>query len=93
MKTMLIQTEFFTCLVKENTRVKDDYVNATVWSKAFGREWRVYRKSQRCKRTVDNLVQELNSTIRDVIEGGRGRTSETWVHPEIAIDACGVAFS
>jgi hypothetical protein len=72
--------------VKENTRPKDDYVNATNWSKAFGREWRVYRKSQRCKRTVDVLLRESDSTIRDVIETRLGKDSEPWVHPEIAID-------
>lgn len=86
MLTMLAQTEFFTSLVKENTRVKDDYVNATVWSKAFGREWRVYRQSKRCKRTIDNLVKEYHITIRDVVEAKPGKVPETWVHPEIAID-------
>ena len=86
MLTMLAQTEYFTCLVKEDMRPKDDYVNATNWSKAFGKEWRAYRQSQRCKRTIDVLVRESDITISDVVETRRGKVHETWVHPEIAID-------
>ncbi len=86
MLTMIAQTEYFTCLVKDNTRQSDDYVNATNWSKAFGKEWRAYRQSQRCKRTTNALVRELDITISDLMQSSRGKGYETLVHPEIAID-------
>lgn len=86
MRSMIAQTEYFTCLVKDNTRPNDDYVNATNWSRAFGKEWRKYKQSQRCKKTVKVLTDDLDSPISAVIETKRGKHSETWVHPEIAID-------
>lgn len=83
---MLAQTEFFTGLVKDSTRANDDYVNATNWSKAFGREWRDYRKTVRCKKLVKVLMADFNVTNRHIVETPRSKVHETWVHPVIAID-------
>lgn len=76
----------FAALVSKNTREGDEYVNATTWSKAFGKEWRKYKESQRCKKITKSLASELDSRNQDVIQSSRGKGSETWVHPVIAID-------
>lgn len=76
----------FSLLVSENTRESDDYVNATVWSKAFRKEWRAYRQSHRCNKLAKILAKGLDIRIPDVLETRRGKGSETWVHPVIAID-------
>ena len=76
----------FSLLVSENTRDSDDYVNATTWSKAFGKEWRKYKESARCKKISNALVSDLDIRNSDVMQSTRGKGSETWVHPVIAID-------
>jgi hypothetical protein len=50
------------------------------------KEWANYKRSARCKKTVALLTKDLDLRISQVIETRLGKDSETWVHPEIAID-------
>ncbi len=86
MLSMIAQTEYFTCLVKDNTRQGDDYVNATNWSKAFGKEWKRYRESVRLKKLTKILMTDYKVGISDLVEVRHGKVHETWASPEIAID-------
>ncbi len=76
----------FNALVRENRRASDDYVCSTAWAKKFGKEWRDYKKTSRCKKLSAGLGKKLNVPIRHIIETKRGKGSETWVHPVMAID-------
>jgi len=64
----------------------DDYVNATNWSKAFGKEWKSYRRSSRFKKLADVLTKDYQVQILHLVEAKPGKVPETWASPEIAID-------
>jgi hypothetical protein len=50
------------------------------------KEWKRYRESARLKKLLKVLTKDLDSPISAVIETKRGKDSETWASPKIAID-------
>lgn len=76
----------YSSLVNQNRREPDNYVCATQWSKTFGKQWRDYKESARCKKVSTALAKKLDVRNSDIIQTKRGRDSETWVHPVIAVD-------
>ncbi|MGV2830549.1 KilA-N domain-containing protein [Myxosarcina sp. GI1(2024)] len=81
----------FNKLVKSNTR-DDEYVNATKLCKAFGKEWRDFKKLNQTKnflKALQGKLSSLNCTsksqfTKNKLIQSRGRAG-TYVHPLIAI--------
>lgn len=74
----------------QNTRT-DDYVNATNWCKAFGKDLNEFIRNKKTKEFVKalenkGLLTTENSRCQQAVSKERvGKTWETWVHPLLAI--------
>jgi len=91
MKTqVLIKRELFGSEIKQQS--KTGFFSATDLSKV-GNKWRVSRGLSvfnlslflKSKSTIE-FIEELNNKYDIVLSKGRGRNSQTWVHPLLFID-------
>lgn len=73
-------------LVKQNTR-EDDYVNATAWCRRFSKDWHEFSRLPDSKKFLIALEAKINTgKIPPLVQkSGKGRGSQTWVHPLVAI--------
>jgi hypothetical protein len=72
-------------LVESNHRPSDDFINATNWAKVFGKDWYDYKVSSDCQKIIVSLTKKYKPRNSGFIESSRGKGSETWVHPAIAV--------
>jgi hypothetical protein len=75
----------FKVLVESNRRSTDDFINATNWAKFFGKDWHDYKVSSECQKIIVSLTKKYKPRNSGFIESTRGKGSETWVHPAIAV--------
>jgi hypothetical protein len=73
-------------LIESNRRTADDFINATNWAKVFGKSWHDYKVSSQCQKIIESLTKKYKPRNSGFIESTRGKGSETWVHPVIAVD-------
>lgn len=70
-----------------NQRASDGYIHATALCRAVGREWNHYWDTDRTQAFIAELAIDTKlppATLVHVIRGGR--SSGTWVHPQVAIN-------
>lgn len=76
----------YTALVETSMRATDNMVNATKYCKAFGKEWRDFSRLQSTTVLANTIAQTYDVQKTHIIETRRGKGSETWVHPLVAIE-------
>lgn len=72
-------------LLSQSQRVSDDYVNATIWCKKFGKLFPEFKRISTTVDFVESLAKNLNMVSAHVIEAKRGKGGGTWIHPLLAI--------
>jgi hypothetical protein len=77
----------------ENTLIREDgYINATEIAKRGGRQVKEWKRLQSTSRLLTLLSKKLSTPEDQLLEPGRGRGSQTWVHPTVATSfACWVS--
>lgn len=69
-----------------STKREDNYINATKWCQAFGKEFRRFAEMKETKTIVNEIAKRVDAGKNGIMETKRGKGSETWVHPLLAIE-------
>ena len=74
-------------------RVTDGYINATILSKACGKEWSYYWRLKGTQEFIDELESDLGiprsllvQTVKGVTLGSTPKDQGTWIHPDMAVN-------
>lgn len=73
-------------LVQDNTRSSDDYINASKWCAAFGKEFDNYSRLAETKKRWKAVAERITSDVRQLKNSTRGANGGIWIHPLCAID-------
>jgi hypothetical protein len=68
------------------SRISDGYVNATALCRAGGRRWNEFFRRKETRELFEKVSVEARKVASKLMEARRGRNSQTWIHPDIAID-------
>jgi hypothetical protein len=86
------QNEIFESLIRDNTRIEDEYVNGTKWCNHFGKRWSEFQRLPEVKRLVKAVKAKHDKASVNGGENapliqveGKGRFARTFIHPLIAI--------